>query len=121
MVIAALKIRIGERLEQRDPALVNRREHCYGSVDGKMAVCEASPCGLVVWLYGWPVFGEGKLGAHVRVGMAIRDVMDELANRPTAFAIRRVELRMIKSAEGCLKSAREQAQGGDVPGPDSRI
>src|ERR1700752_960710 len=57
MVVAALEVRVGERLEQRYPALVQSRNHGERAIDGKAAVGETGPCCLVVGLDDGPVFG----------------------------------------------------------------
>jgi len=97
---AALPLGFVEGLEEHDPAGVETfddLERPLGGCGG--GVVEHGEELLVVAGHGGPVFGEGFAeaveGRHVRVG----DMVDELADGPSAFAIGRVDLRGVEVAE----------------------
>ncbi len=119
VVVAALEVRLGHRLEQGYPALVQGGDHRERAVDGQVAIGESSPCGFVVGLDGGPIFSERELEADVRVRVAVGDVVHQLAHGPAAVAIRRVELSITESADGFLKGGREQAERGYLGGAKS--
>jgi len=101
VVEAALEIFFGHGLEQADPARVQRVDERERDIDGKpAAVGERGPGGLVVWLDGGPIFGEGELEANVAVGVAVGDVVHELADGPATVAVGRVDLRVVEAGDG---------------------
>jgi len=114
MVVTTLEVSIGERLEERDPALVESGDHCEGAIDGETAVGEAGPGGFVVGLDGGPVFREREFGADEGVGVAVGDVVHELADGPAAIAVGSIELRVAESADGGLKGGWKLAEDGDL-------
>ncbi len=121
VVVAALEVRIGKRFQERYPALVQSGDQRQGTIDGETAVFEASPGGLVVGLDGRPVFSEGELRSDVCVGVAVGDVMHELANGPAAFAVGGVELRLSQSVDGVRKLVRKESEGGKLLGANCRF
>ena len=96
-------------------------DHRERAIDGQTAVSEARPGGLVVGLDGGPVFREGELGAAIRVGVAVGNVMHELAHGPAAFAVRSVELQLGESVDSALEGGWKQAEGGNLPDADGRV
>jgi len=114
MVVAALEVRFRKGLEQCDPALVEGCDHRDGAIDRKAAICQAGPGSFVIRLDSGPIFSEGQLVSDVGVGMAVGDVVYELANGPAAFAIGCVELGVGKAVNGGLQTLRKSAQVFDM-------
>src|ERR1035437_1845137 len=102
---------VGQRFQQRHPAAMQRLDQRQRAANRQAAVWQFSPGGLVVDLDGWPIFGQRRLAADVGLGVAIGDVMHHLAHRPSAFAVRRVELGIIQSGNGGPQALGQLAQG----------
>ena len=79
-------------------------------------VGELGPSGFVVGLDGGCVFSQGELGAYVGVEMAIGDVVDDLADSPSAIAIRCVKLVGRKAGDGLAHSQGKAGDLGDMAG-----
>ena len=96
---AALELRRRHGLKEHDPAGVDAFKEIDGPLDGSDGVVQFGEVSFVVAGNLGPVFGEGFAeaveGGHVRVG----DMVDELADGPSAFAIGRVDLRGVEVAE----------------------
>ena len=92
MFVTALELRRRHGLQEHDPTGVDAFEQIDGPLDGSGGVVQFGEGLFVVAGDDGPVFGEGFAeaveGGHVRV----RDVMDDLADGPTAVAVGRVEL-----------------------------
>src|SRR5688572_31528140 len=54
-----------------------------------------------------------QLDADVGVDVTVRNLVDHLAQRPSSFPIRRVELVFVDSLDGLAKAARRFRDGGD--------
>ena len=121
MVVAALKVCIGKRLQERYPTLVQSSDQREGTIDRETAVVEARPGGFVIRLDGRPVFSEGELRSYVSVGVAVGDVMHELANGPAALAVGGVELRLGQSIDSLRKFVRKESEGGKLLGANCRF
>ena len=87
-----------------------------GDLDGHAAVRQAGPGGLVVGLDGGRVLSEGQLDANVGVGVAVGDVVDDLADGPAAFAVGGVELGVVEPGNGLAKTGGQLAEGFDLVG-----
>ncbi len=85
-------------------------------LDRQLAVGKLGPGGFVVGLDGGPIFGERELEADVGVGVAVGDVMDDLAHGPAAVAVGRVELGVAQALDGGAKLLGKLAQSVDVRG-----
>ena len=82
-----------ERLEQLHPAHVQRLEQRQRDFHRQSSrVGELRPERFLVGSDRGTLLGEGEAQAHVRIEMAVRDVMDDLSDRPAARAVRLVEL-----------------------------
>ena len=111
MVVTLAEVIIGERLKQCDPALMQSSEENKRDLDGQPAtISQLSPRSLVVGFDGWPFLGKGELEADVGIGVAVGEVMNELANSPAAVAIRCVELRIGKAGSHSFDPLRQHAQ-----------
>src|SRR5215471_15919340 len=95
----ALPVGIVEVPQHQYPALMKRVEQ------SKRNLCFGLPCFgqfgpaiLKIWFDGWFFFSQRKLEADVRIHVAVRDVMDDLAHGPSAIAVRRVELLVVQAA-----------------------
>ena len=80
---------------------------------GAVCVVELGPGGLVVGLDGGIVLGEREANADEGVHVAVGEVVDELANRPTAVAIGRVELAGFETGDSVAQVAGKLRQRGD--------
>ena len=78
---------------------------------GMRAVGQSRPGGFVVGLDGGPVLGERELEADVGVGVAVGEVMHDLAHGPAAVAIGRVELGVVEAADRGAQGARAAGAG----------
>jgi len=105
MVVAAMKVGLWKRFEKRHPALMQCGDHCHRTVDRQIAVCKASPGRFIVGLDRWPILREREFSAHVGVGVAVSDVVNQLADGPTAFSVGRIELDVTESAYSGLNVA----------------
>src|SRR6266849_8925141 len=82
-----------QRSQQYIPAMVERFEQCERNLERRVArVLQVRPKSLVVRPYRWFILGEGKLESHVRVHVAVRNVMDDLPDGPAAGTIGGVKL-----------------------------
>jgi hypothetical protein len=121
MIVAALELSLGEGFKKRYPALMKRGDHGDGSIDGQRTIGQARPCRFIVGLDSGPVLGQGKLGPHVSVGVAVGDVVYKLAYGPAAIAIRSIELRVAEPADGGLNITGKEPQDGDLLGAHGRL
>jgi len=82
--VAELRLRQG--LQQDHPALVQGREEAERCVHrGLTHVRRLRPQVLLVRLDRRPVLREGELEAHETIHVGVREVMDDLARRPSAL------------------------------------
>ncbi len=89
----ALPVGFGHCFHDGYPALVEAVEEAEGGLCGDdVCVLEFGPGGFVVGLDGGFVLCQRELEADVAVHVAVGEVVDDLAYRPTAFAIGGVEL-----------------------------
>jgi hypothetical protein len=116
---AALPLLVGEGLEEHDPAGVEGLEEFEGPLDGGGCVVERGPGGLVVRLDGRPVLGEGEADADEGVHVAVGEMMDDLAERPAAFAVGCVDLGEVQALNGVAQFGGQIGQGDD--GADTLI
>jgi len=105
-----------ERLEEHDPAGMDAFDDLERPLGGSAGVMQRGEEFLVIAGHGGPVFGEGLAeaveGRHVRVG----DVVDKLADGPSAFAVGCVDLRCVEVAEGLAEQLGHL--GDDLDGVD---
>ena len=80
---------------------------------GASRVGEFGPLGFLVGLDRRLVFGEREPQADEGVHVAVGDVVDDLADGPAAFAIGRVELRVVEAADGRAQFRRRCGDFGD--------
>src|SRR5918999_122615 len=98
--------------EQQDPALVQGIEQSERQLHrGGPCVRQLGPACLLVWSYRGLVLSQRELDASVCVEMAVRNMVDHLANGPPAGAVGSVELRCRKSAN---RGAQVSGCGGDL-------
>ena len=110
----AVPVGFGERLEEHDPAGVKSFDEFEGPLDGSGGgVVEVGPGVFIVRLDGGRIFCEREADSgdciHVRIG----DVVDELADRPSAVAVWGVELAWCKGVDGLAKVAGKVGKVGD--------
>src|SRR5208337_2393704 len=60
-------------------------------------ILKIGPFAFFVRLHGWLGFGERQAPPHVGVDMAVREMVNDLAHRPAALAIRSIKLRVAES------------------------
>src|SRR6185295_1753037 len=85
----SLEVRWRERFQQRDPAGVKRFKQRKRHFDRRRArILELGPAVFVIRLDRWFFFCERELEPAIAVQVAVRHVMDYLANGPTAGPIR---------------------------------
>ncbi len=84
---AALPLLLLKGLEEHDPARVEGFDEVERPLDGGGGVVEGGPGLFVVGLDGRPVLGKGEFDAEEGVHVGVGDVVDELANGPTAVAV----------------------------------
>ena len=111
MLDRAGKIRWTHAAEQRDPALVQRRQQIERHRDRGAHLRCLGPVLFLVCLDRRGVFGEPPLEAHVGIHVAVGEVMRHLAHRPPAGAIRRVELRIVEAGD---RAAEVHRRRGDL-------
>ena len=80
------------------------------------ALGQVGPGGLVVGLDGGPILSERELEAEIGVGVAVGEVMHDLAHGPAAVAIGRVELGLREAEHGRAEALRRVAQDFDAGG-----
>src|SRR5579864_5105674 len=88
----ALPISGLERAEQGDPAFVQGVEKIERWADWGFSVGEFGPTRFEIRLDGGNVLGESELETHEGVHVAIGNVVDRLANGPTARTVGRIKL-----------------------------
>ena len=114
-----LEVLFRHGFEQRNPARVQRVDEDQRAIDGQARVGQARPGGFVVGLDGGPILGERELEADVGIGVAVGEVMHDLAHGPAAVAIGRVELRIAQAADRGAKALGEQAQSFNLRGANA--
>ena len=120
MVVALAVISFAERLQQFRPTLLNRRDHCQRAVDRQsVAVRKIRPGRLVIRIDRRPILGQRQLAARVSHGVAVRQMMHYLDNRPAAFPVGCVELFLVQSGDGCSQPFRQHLQRMDLRGADA--
>src|SRR5215469_10945182 len=77
-------------------------------------VFEFGPGVFVVRLDGGHVFGERQLAADIGVQMAVRDMVDDLFYRPSAFAVRGIKLLFVQTGDRCPKPPGQRGDFFDV-------
>src|SRR5580658_5868409 len=83
-----------ERAQENHPALVEIVDQHKGRLDRRrLGISKFSPQGFFVGLDGGLVFRERELEARQGVHVAVGDVVDQLADGPAAWTIRRIDLR----------------------------
>lgn len=96
-----LKIGVGHRIEQPDPAFVDRVGHAERNVDRQFSVAKLGPAVFVIRLDGRRrVLGQREFEANKSVRVAVRHVMHSLPDRPAAGAIFGIELSVVQSRDG---------------------
>jgi hypothetical protein len=106
--------------ENGNPACVKVLEQRERDLDRNFAaVVEFGPGGFVVRLDAGFVFCERELEAHVGVDVRVGNVVNDLANGPSAGAIRRVEL--LGSESGNSGAHVRGASGDDIDVPATII
>src|ERR1700690_715333 len=98
MAEGTLPVGAAKASQNPHPAAIQPLQHYERAFDGLARIGQLRPPILHVGLDGRPVFGQRELESHVRVHVAVGEVMDHLPNRPAAFAISCVELRVGESA-----------------------
>jgi len=114
---AALPLLLLEGLEEHDPASVEGFDEVKGPLGGGGGVVEGGPGLFVVGLDGGPVLGEGELNAEECVHVGVGDVVDELADGPTAVAVGGSELAVAEVLNGVAEMRRQvgkDADGGEA-------
>src|SRR5215813_7244158 len=102
MVELALKIIRLKRFEKRDPAGMDGLQQAERHLDwSQLRIFQFGPGVFVVRLDGGNVFSKRQLAADVSVQVAVRNVVDHLFYRPTAFAVRRLKLFLVQPSD-CL-------------------
>src|ERR1700730_2339632 len=109
MLQAARKILRLHRAGQYIPPIVERFQEREGNLNGCIArVLQLRPETLIIGLDRRFVLSERKLKSHVRIHMAVWDMVDDLPNRPSAGAIGRVKLLLRKSCDSVPQSLRRR-------------
>src|SRR5262249_43396038 len=70
---------------------------------------------LVVGFDGGHIFRQCKLATDVGIDVTVRNVMDELANGPTTFAVRSVQLRRTQAGYRVAKTLGQRGDVGNGP------
>lgn len=113
VLVGAGELLVGHALDQQHPAGVDGLDQFQRPLDGAMRVGQQGEGVLVVAGDDRIVFGEGLLEAMERGGVRVRDVVHHLTDRPSAFAIRRVELVEVQLAHGFTQLLRHLRDGKD--------
>jgi len=113
---AALPLGWVEGLQHGCPAAMNAGEDSQRESDGAVRVGERGPCLFVVAGDDGRVLGEGEADADEGVHMAVGDVVDELADGPSAVAVGRVDLGVGESGGGVLDRGGQSFDGCDRSG-----
>src|SRR5262249_29984599 len=102
-----LEVPGGEQAQERHPAPVQRVEKRDGDFDRRRRdVRELRPLPLLVRLDGGLLFRQRELDAHVRVEVAVGDVVRDLPHGPAAWRVWRVELGWLQSRDGLPQPVR---------------
>ncbi len=117
MRVAAGKVGVGERRQERGPALVDAVNHGEGRGEGRgTGVVQLSPSGFVIGVDGGPLLDERMAKARVGIHVAVGDVVHGLPHCPTAVAIGRVELRIVEAFDCFAEICGQVANGSDGGG-----
>ena len=104
----------GERTPEPNPPIMKSIEKREGRIDGTgLCVRQLRPETFVIRFNGWLLFGEREAKTDVRIEVAVRNVVNDLANGPSAFAIRRVQLRGREATGGGAKLGRSLGNNFD--------
>ena len=114
MAEGALEVFGAHRSEDGVPALVEGFEEGERDLDGRLLhVGELGPAVFGVGLDGGLVLGQAELEADVGVHVAVRHVMDHLADGPAAVAVGGVELPVVEAGDGGAEGGGGAGDGGD--------
>lgn len=81
------------------PSLVQRIQECLRRFDRRtLRIRQLRPNTFLIRFYRRLILSQRQLQSHVGIHMAVRYVMYQLPHRPPAFAIRRIQLRVIQPA-----------------------
>ena len=81
-------------------------------INGKCAaVGQFCPSCFVIGLYDGPVLCEREFKAHIRIGMTVGDVMNELAHCPAPRAIGGIKLRIVEAADCAFQLLGQLSKG----------
>jgi hypothetical protein len=104
----------GERTPEPNPPIMKCIEQREGHIDGTgLCVRQLRPEIFVIRFNGWLLFGERETKTDVRIEVAVRDMVNNLANGPSTFAIRRVQLRGREATRGGAKAGRSLGNNFD--------
>ena len=104
-----------KRLQQYDPARMQRFDELERPLDGGDRVMQIGPGGFVVGHDGGIVFRQCEANADEGVHVAVGNVVDELADGPAAFAVGRIQLDLVELGAGVAQvfgQLGERPQGG---------
>src|SRR5215467_3041391 len=114
MIIAPLPLLLGERFEQCDPPVMQWLQQMQRNFDWKrVRIMKLSPELFIVSWYQRPVFSQCTLCTHVGIDVAVGNVMNQLADRPAAFAVWCVDLSTGESMHGRTQIFRQGSQHGN--------
>lgn len=89
------------RFEQSHPTIMQHLEHGERRLDRRgPTVVELRPSRFVIRFDRRRVFGQRPLESDVRVRVTVGDMVHDLPNGPAVGTIRRVELRIVETANG---------------------
>src|SRR5207244_5908435 len=98
--------------QQLEPALVESLEEGQRRANVSVAgILQCRPASFIVGLDGRHVLGQGPLETNVTVDMAVREVMDDLANGP--FLVARIEVDLSQPRDGLAEKLGGRLDGRD--------
>jgi hypothetical protein len=122
MHITPLPVRLAQRPQQKYPALMQPLQQPQRNLNRqRLCIGKLRPTRFCIRLDRRPVFGQRKPNSHISIHMAVSHMVDQLAHRPAALAIRGVQLSIVQTGYRRTERRRQIRDHGNISVPIGRL